>query len=98
MADKKKPAFVKVEVTAAGRLAELKKERDERIYEEAREAAGFDNWVDYENWLVLEELRTLTLSERAVAVEAATVAYAKPGLSVEDFRIRSRPKLQDDPF
>lgn len=49
------------------RLVELKEERDERLYTEARVAAGFTNGTDYDTWLILEELRKLTLAERKAA-------------------------------
>lgn len=51
------------------RLAEVKEARDERIYQEKRDAAGFISDTDYDTWLVLEELRALTLAERRAAHE-----------------------------
>jgi hypothetical protein len=56
-------------MTAHDRLLELQTERDDRLYNEAVSAAGFDDSDDYDTWLVLEELRKLTLSERKAAAD-----------------------------
>lgn len=66
-----------------GRLAALQKAADERKYNEKREATGFDNAADYDAWLVLEQIRTLTKAEAKAAADAAWKAAnpEKPSLS-----------------
>ena len=69
--------------TAHDRLVELKQERSDRIYAEAVAAAGFDDDTDYDAWLVLEELRKLTLAERkAIADKENPPKYASGGMTV----------------
>lgn len=60
----------------AERIESLKKAEEARLHAEARHEAGFDDDSDYAEWLVLEELRSLTKSARKLQAEAVRKAKA----------------------
>jgi hypothetical protein len=62
------------------RLTELKTKSETRLYVDAREAAGFTENDDYDTWLVLEELRKLTLAERKAVEEEKNPPKSRGGL------------------
>jgi hypothetical protein len=58
MADAEEPS------TVEQRIEELEAVSKRRAYEKKRDEAGFAKDADYDAWLLLEKLRTLTLAER----------------------------------
>jgi hypothetical protein len=68
--------------TANDRLVELKKDREARLYDEAKESAGFEFADDYDAWLVLEELRKLTLAERKAIADKENPPKTNGNISI----------------
>lgn len=59
----------------ASRVAELKETEARKNHENEAKAKGFDQVADYDQWLLLEELRTTTLRMRASTWNAANPTW-----------------------